>query len=48
MNANTGSGSTIQEGAQVGLEYDSDAEPAVLGDNATVRTGTIEIMYFVN
>lgn len=41
MNATIGADSTIQEGAQVGVEYDSDADAAMLGTNATVRTGTI-------
>lgn len=31
----------IDEGATVGYEHDADAAPAVLGDRATVRAGTI-------
>lgn len=32
---------TIEPGATVGHRYSEDAEPAVIGDDATVRSGTI-------
>jgi acetyltransferase-like isoleucine patch superfamily enzyme len=31
----------VDDGATVGYDHDADAEPAVLGDRATVRAGTI-------
>jgi len=36
-----GDGATIDDGATVGYQYDDDVEPAVLGDDATVRSGTV-------
>lgn len=36
-----GSGCQVDEAATVGYVHDEDADPAVLGDDATVRAGTI-------
>lgn len=36
-----GDGATIDDGATVGYVHDEDASPTVLGDDATVRQGTI-------
>jgi len=36
-----GEGSTISPGAVVGLMYDDDAQPAIIGEKATIRHGTI-------
>ncbi|QLD87142.1 N-acetyltransferase [Natronomonas halophila] len=38
--AELGSNVHIDEGATVGYEYDSEVGPAVIGDDATVRSGT--------
>jgi len=39
--ADLGSNVDVDPGATVGYEYDPDAGPAVVGDGATVRSGTI-------
>lgn len=39
--ATLGANVTIQPGATVGHHYADDAEPTVIGDDATVRAGTI-------
>ncbi|WP_160132750.1 acyltransferase [Halococcus salsus] len=39
--AHTGRNATIDDGATVGYSHDPDAPPARLGDDATVRAGTI-------
>ena len=39
--ARTGANATIDDGATVGYSHDPDAPPARLGDDATVRAGTI-------
>jgi acetyltransferase-like isoleucine patch superfamily enzyme len=38
--ANLGDGCEIDDGATVGYEYDDDAEPPVVGDDARIRAGT--------
>jgi acetyltransferase-like isoleucine patch superfamily enzyme len=40
-NAEIGTGCRIDDGAEVGRPYEGWSEPAVLGDDATVRSGTI-------
>lgn len=39
--AELGSNVHVDAGATVGYEYDSDVTPAVVGDDATIRAGTI-------
>ena len=39
--ADVGSNARIDDGATVGYRHDPDAAPAVIGDDATVRAGTI-------
>lgn len=41
MNAITGSGCSIDQSATVGYEHETDTPAAELGDNWTVRAGTI-------
>ena len=41
MKVDRGKNVSIEEGADVGYEYDSDTEPVVIGDGSTVRSGTI-------
>lgn len=41
MKAEIGQNMTVDDGATIGYEYDSDAEPPIIGADATVRSGTI-------
>jgi len=38
---NCGINCTIQSGCEIGLKYQQDCEPVILGDNCTIRSGTI-------